>query len=76
MRQSGKHVETDRFYNRVGNPKPVAIFEVFGEYCGKTGAEVRGMMVDYVNHNIRSVEADFRNALVAKNKKLSWWILK
>ena len=76
MRQSGKDIDTDKFYTHAGTPKPNAIFDVFGKYCGKTGREVREMMVDYVNSNKRSVQSDFRNALEAKKKDLPWWIVK
>ena len=51
MRQSGKHVETDKFYNRIGNEKPDALFEVFGNYCSKNRMEVREMMIDYAYKN-------------------------
>ena len=76
MRQSGKEVETDKFYTRKGTPKPAAIFEVFGQYCGKTGNEVRELMIDYVYKNKKEVQAEFRNALEAKKKDLPWWIVK
>ena len=76
MRQSGKEVETDKFYTRKGTAKPNAIFEIFGQYCGKSGSEVREMMVDYVHLNKRTVQAEFRNALEAKKKDLPWWIVK
>ena len=76
MRQSGKHVETDKFYNRVGTEKPDALFEVFGNYCGKNGTEVREMMIDYAYRNRRSLEAEFRNALSVKAKDFGWWILR
>ena len=76
MRQSGKEVETDKFYTRKGTPKPDAIFEVFGQYCGKTGSEVRELMVDYIYKNKRTVQAEFRNALEAKKKDLPWWTVK
>ena len=76
MRQSGKDVETDRFYTRKGTVKPNAIFDVFGEYCGKSGSEVREMMVDYVRVNRRTVQAELRNALDAQKKDLPWWSVK
>ena len=76
MRQSGKEVETDKFYTRKGTPKPNAIFEVFGQYCGKSGSEVHEMMVDYVHLNRKTVQAEFRNALEAKKKDLPWWTVK
>ena len=76
MRQSGKHVETDKFYNRSGKEKPEALFEVFGNYCGKNGTEVREMMIDYANQNRRTLEAEFRNALSAKSKDFSWWVVR
>ena len=69
MRQSGKEVDTDKFYTCKGNPKPNAIFEVFGQYCGE-------MMVDYVHHNRKTVQAEFQNALEAKRKDLPWWTVK
>ena len=74
--QSGKHVEMDKFYTRFGNEKPDAIFEVFGNYCGKNGTEVRVMMIDYAYKNRKTIEAEFRNALSAKSKDIGWWIIR
>ena len=76
MRQSGKYVETDKFYTRFGNEKPDAIFEVFSNYCGKNGMEVREMMIDYAYKNRKTIEAEFRNALSAKSKNIGWWIIR
>ena len=76
MHQSGKYVETDKFYTRFGNTKPDAVFDVFGNYCGKSGVEVHEMMVDYVYKNRKTVEVEFRNALSAKSKDLGWWAVR
>ena len=59
MHQSGKYVKTDKFYTRFGNTKPDAVFEVFGKYCGKSGPEVREMMVDYMYKHQKTIEAKF-----------------
>ena len=76
MRQSGKYVEMDKFYTRFGNEKPDAIFEVFGNYCGKNGREVQEMMIDYAYKNRKTIEAEFQNALSAKSKDIGWWVIR
>ena len=72
---SNKYVYSyDRFCTKKGVDKPAGVFEIFGEYSGKSASEIRRDMIQYVTDNKRYISELAEGYFAAKRQHVDMWL--
>ena len=71
---TGVWIDTGRFTRGTRLHNPNGLFDLFGEYSGQTGDEVRDLMIGWIYDNYQDVKGWTRMAMQHKNIDIKEWL--